>query len=168
MSQNYYRQQFRKITSNLRRKGYHPKGWESIRYILTTILGKDVRNGRDATIAAFAAIGQIPQASNIIVVDAVISRKTRAARIRHFYQSFEWRRLRYQTLQKYGRKCMCCKAEDKPIHVDHIKPLRKYWELRLDPDNLQILCEECNHGKGNQDETDYRPKLTRVRILRAV
>lgn len=166
MSQNYYRLQFRRITNSLRRKGYHPKGWESTRHILTAILGNDVRTGRDAIIAAFATITKLPQASTVVV--DVISRKTVAARIRHFYQSFEWRKLRYQTIRRYGRKCMCCGAVDKPIHVDHIKPLRKYWELRLDPDNLQILCEDCNHGKGNWDETDYRPKpaSTRVRILR--
>ncbi len=74
-----------------------------------------------------------------------------------FYKSYEWRKLRYTTLLKYGRKCMCCGVEKGVFNVDHIKPLRKYWELRLDPDNVQVLCKECNHGKGNWDETDHRP-----------
>lgn len=76
-----------------------------------------------------------------------------------FYTSYAWRRLRMETIKRYGPVCMCCHADDVVIHVDHIKPLRKYWELRLDPDNVQILCEVCNHGKGNWDETDWRQLL---------
>ncbi len=74
-----------------------------------------------------------------------------------FYESYAWRNLRYKILLKYGKKCMCCEAEIGPFHVDHIKPLRKNWGLRLDPNNLQVLCGVCNHGKGNWDETDHRP-----------
>ena len=44
------------------------------------------------------------------------------------------------------------------MNVDHIKPRKKYPELALDKSNLQVLCEECNHGKGNWDETDWRPE----------
>lgn len=74
-----------------------------------------------------------------------------------FYESYAWRKLRYQVLIEFGRKCMCCGTEEGIMHVDHVKPLRKYWDLRLDRDNLQVLCDECNHGKGNWDETDWRP-----------
>ena len=76
-----------------------------------------------------------------------------------FYRSYEWRQLRYSILLKYGRRCMCCgqtPAHGVTMHVDHIKSLRKNWDLRLDADNLQVLCEVCNHGKGNSDETDWR------------
>ncbi len=46
------------------------------------------------------------------------------------------------------------------MHVDHIKPRRKYPELALSRSNLQVLCNLCNHGKGNWDETDWRePRL---------
>lgn len=76
-----------------------------------------------------------------------------------FYESYEWRKLRYEILLKNGKRCSCCGATPEQgifLHVDHIKPLRKYWSLRLDPTNLQVLCEVCNHGKGNWDETDHR------------
>lgn len=43
------------------------------------------------------------------------------------------------------------------IVVDHIKPLSKFWHLRLERSNLQVLCDECNMGKGAWDETDHRP-----------
>jgi 5-methylcytosine-specific restriction endonuclease McrA len=44
------------------------------------------------------------------------------------------------------------------IHVDHIKPKSKYPELALEYNNLQLLCEDCNLGKSNKYETDYRPE----------
>lgn len=73
-----------------------------------------------------------------------------------FFQSFEWKKLRYSIILKHGRKCMCCGETKGYIHVDHIKPISKYWQLRKDPNNLQVLCEGCNQGKSNWDETDFR------------
>jgi len=76
-----------------------------------------------------------------------------------FFWSREWRTLRYKVLKHYGRRCMCCGAtpeDGAAIHVDHIKPRKFYPELELDASNLQVLCEECNFGKGAWDETDWR------------
>jgi len=73
-----------------------------------------------------------------------------------FLMSWEWRKLRYKVIKKFGAVCMCCRSTDK-IHVDHIKPRRKYPELALDFNNLQVLCEICNMGKSAWDETDWRP-----------
>ncbi|HVX91213.1 MAG TPA: HNH endonuclease [Candidatus Paceibacterota bacterium] len=85
--------------------------------------------------------------------------KIKADKAARFYESYSWRKLRYEVLKGFGRKCMLCGQDKGVFHVDHIKPLRKYWELRLVKENLQILCEECNHGKGNWDETDWRPNV---------
>jgi 5-methylcytosine-specific restriction endonuclease McrA len=81
--------------------------------------------------------------------------------IRKFYDSWEWKRLSYDTKVRRGRRCECCgaRAPDVKIITDHIKPLRHYWHLRLDPMNLQILCDDCNMGKGSRDKTDFRPQL---------
>lgn len=82
-----------------------------------------------------------------------------------FYKSWEWRTLRMQVLKQFGPVCMCCGAQrgdtniaGEPVRicVDHIKPLATHWELRLEKDNLQVLCDECNQGKGAWDETDWR------------
>ena len=76
-----------------------------------------------------------------------------------FLESFEWRRLRMEVLKKYGPRCMCCGATPKDgavMNVDHIKPRKLFPNLALDISNLQILCHECNHGKGNWDQTDWR------------
>ncbi len=76
----------------------------------------------------------------------------------NFYESREWRALRYQVLKKYAAKCMCCGrlAPDVQLHVDHIKPRSLHPSLELDMDNLQILCKDCNLGKSNTDCKDWR------------
>lgn len=82
-----------------------------------------------------------------------------------FYRTWAWRTLRMEVLKQYGRTCQCCGAKPgdsaisgAPVRivVDHIKPLSKFWQLRLTKSNLQVLCDECNQGKGNWDQTDYR------------
>lgn len=49
------------------------------------------------------------------------------------------------------------------MNVDHIKPRKTHPHLALDPSNLQVLCDVCNHGKGNWDKTDWR-KPTAMKI----
>lgn len=75
-----------------------------------------------------------------------------------FYETREWQFLRYKTIKKYERKCMVCFRSNLELHVDHIKPISKFPELALNENNLQVLCRDCNLGKGNTDSIDYRPK----------
>ncbi len=75
-----------------------------------------------------------------------------------FYDSREWQAVKYQTLKRHGRKCMVCFRTNIEIHVDHIKPRSLYPDLELDPENLQVLCRDCNLGKSNTDCIDWRPK----------
>lgn len=77
-----------------------------------------------------------------------------------FLSTYEWRKTRMVVLKKYGVRCQCCGATPATgavINVDHIKPRKLFPDLALDVDNLQVLCHECNHGKGNWDQTDWRP-----------
>jgi 5-methylcytosine-specific restriction endonuclease McrA len=76
-----------------------------------------------------------------------------------FLESFEWRSIRMMALKKHGATCQCCGASPATgavMHVDHVKPRKFFPELALSLDNLQVLCAECNHGKGNWDMTDWR------------
>ena len=69
-----------------------------------------------------------------------------------FYQTFEWRQLRWQVLLESDKCCAMCgrsKAHGIILHVDHIKPRSKYPSLELIQSNLQVLCEDCNIGKSN-------------------
>lgn len=78
---------------------------------------------------------------------------------KNFYKTWEWKQLRYAYLKTHLPRCECCGAtpDDRiRIVVDHIKSIRRFPELRLDPANLQMLCNDCNMGKGTYDETDWR------------
>lgn len=77
----------------------------------------------------------------------------------NFLSSYDWRKLRMEALKKYGAKCQCCGATPTTgavMNVNHIKPRKFFPELALSLSNLQVLCHECNHGKGNWDSTDWR------------
>lgn len=76
-----------------------------------------------------------------------------------FLRSGAWRRVRMVALLRYGARCQACGATPSDgvrLNVDHVKPRLHYPELALDVNNLQVLCEECNHGKGNWNEKDWR------------
>lgn len=78
-----------------------------------------------------------------------------------FYSRQEWQELRYKALVMHGAKCQCCgrgREDGTTIHVDHIKPRSKFPELSLVLSNLQVLCEDCNLGKSNKDDTDWRDR----------
>lgn len=105
--------------------------------------------------------------------------KKRASEVKKFYtkkpansdtflESYEWRRVRMVVLKRDGAKCACCgatPADGLRMHVDHIKPRKTHPALALDPKNLQVLCEVCNHGKGNWDTTDWREQQDHLRSV---
>jgi 5-methylcytosine-specific restriction endonuclease McrA len=70
-----------------------------------------------------------------------------------FFQSQEWRTLRWRVLKLGKFKCKACGMDSASVrlHVDHIKPRSKYPNLALDMNNLQILCESCNLGKSDKE-----------------
>lgn len=73
-------------------------------------------------------------------------------------RSERWLKLRYEMIKKHGRTCMACgrKAPEVVIQIDHIKPRSKHPELTWEVNNLQVLCIDCNRGKSDLDETDFR------------
>jgi len=73
-----------------------------------------------------------------------------------WYLSDEWKNCRKKYLRNYRktqglRVCNHCGTTEEHIkmHIDHIYPVRRYWAMRLDQNNLQNLCEVCNSQKGN-------------------
>lgn len=76
-----------------------------------------------------------------------------------FLGSAAWRSLRYRVLRSASGRCAACgvrAADGAVLHVDHIKPRLMFPELALEESNLQVLCEDCNLGKGADDSTDWR------------
>jgi len=77
-------------------------------------------------------------------------------RKKNFYRTQAWLKLRHETLVRYGAKCQACGQTGGRIEIDHIKPRSKYPHLELDPENLQVLCRDCNAGKLNYKVKDWR------------
>jgi 5-methylcytosine-specific restriction endonuclease McrA len=145
--------------------GWPPKkGWKKL------VIGREFPN---KTLVMFAKYGKdrpIGELRKEIKNKALTKKKRRRTKLikaapvicttsDDFLLSYEWRKLRMEALKKYGARCQCCgatRADGIKIHVDHIKPRKRYPELALDIGNLQVLCEVCNHGKGNWDNTDWR------------
>jgi Restriction endonuclease len=90
-------------------------------------------------------------------------KKPQAPRSNAFYRTDAWLKLRYSALLQFPKVCMACEATKGPFHVDHIKPRSMFPDLALRLDNLQILCAQCNLGKSNWDQTDWRPKVSSVK-----
>ena len=93
-----------------------------------------------------------------------IKKAVRKSKVRTYYNGkngfTRWRKVRYEALIRSNGLCECCgatvKSSGEPLHVDHIKPKSLYPELQYQLSNLQILCADCNVGKGNWDETNWR------------
>ena len=76
-----------------------------------------------------------------------------------FLQSKTWKRLRYQALKLHGNRCQCCglsPSNGAVLNVDHILPRKLFPENALQLENLQVLCGDCNEGKGNWDMTSFK------------
>ncbi|MGI9057049.1 MAG: HNH endonuclease [Ktedonobacteraceae bacterium] len=52
-------------------------------------------------------------------------------------------------LEKWGRTCAYCGAEQVPLQVDHVVPRAVRVDNRIG--NLVLACEPCNNKKGKQD-----------------
>ena len=86
-------------------------------------------------------------------------KKTKKKKPTPLNQDRMWREVRYKALKNGSGKCCLCGASPKDgikLHVDHIKPKSLYPHLTYDVNNLQVLCEDCNIGKSNKDDTDWR------------
>ena len=57
--------------------------------------------------------------------------------------------VREYLLNKWGRRCAYCSAEDVPLQVEHIHPKASGGTNRIS--NLCLACEPCNTKKGTQD-----------------
>ena len=96
-------------------------------------------------------VGRIPVGA--LIVEGV------DVRSKEFLKTYTWTRLRMHALNLYGRKCMCCGAtpdDGAVMNIDHIKPRLTHPELALDIRNTQTACADCNKGKCNEFDTDWR------------
>ncbi len=69
-------------------------------------------------------------------------------------------------LEKWGRQCAYCGAEDVPLEVEHIHPRSRGGSNRVS--NLTLACVPCNQRKGNQPvEVFLAPDPKRLAKIKA-
>ena len=74
-----------------------------------------------------------------------------------FYQSKQWKvaRLNHLGVEPFCRGCRLDGGGLVPATVvDHIKPWAGNYDLALDPNNLQSLCDHCHAVKSVKERMD--------------
>jgi hypothetical protein len=61
--------------------------------------------------------------------------------------------VREYLLEKFGRKCVYCGAENIPLQIEHIRPKSRGGTDRVS--NLTVACESCNRNKGNKTAEEF-------------
>jgi 5-methylcytosine-specific restriction endonuclease McrA len=64
--------------------------------------------------------------------------------------------VREYLLEKWGRKCAHCDAENVPLEIDHIHPRSKGGSNRVN--NLTLACRPCNQRKGAKSIVEFLAK----------
>lgn len=137
---------------------------QNTRYIKDVV--KNIKESFPATVVADKPPVLFFKNKNLNVLKKVSKKKKQSKLLESnvvassdFLHTYEWRKLRMEALKLHGAKCQCCGATPATgavMNVDHIKPRKLFPELALSLENLQVLCGDCNHGKGNWDQTDWR------------
>lgn len=76
--------------------------------------------------------------------------KTRDPKFGRFYSSVEWRTLSAKYTQDKKYRCERCGKIATEVH--HKKPIQtpEGWEMRLDYNNLELLCLACHNERHNR------------------
>lgn len=74
--------------------------------------------------------------------------------------------LREYLLEKWGRQCAYCGAQNVPLEIEHIQARSKGGSDRVS--NLTLACTPCNQEKGNKDIKDFlKRKKKRLKKIQA-
>ena len=68
--------------------------------------------------------------------------------------------VREYLLEKWGRECVYCEAENTPLEIDHIHPRSKGGSDRVS--NLTVSCHDCNQSKGNRSLAEFLAKAPKA------
>lgn len=73
--------------------------------------------------------------------------KTRDPKYVRFYNSVDWRTLSAKYTQDKAYRCEECKAMATQVHHKQAIQTPEGWELRLDYNNLELLCTKCHNDR---------------------
>jgi 5-methylcytosine-specific restriction endonuclease McrA len=85
--------------------------------------------------------------------------KTRDPKYVRFYNGVDWRTLSARYAQDKGYRCERCKAMATQVHHKKAIQTPEGWELRLDYNNLELLCTSCH----NEEHDRFKKKTKHIR-----
>lgn len=135
---------YRKARFNFRTK---PKGWlaPSLMHRVLTVETWVQR------ICKYANITQIVM--ELVKFDTQLMQNPEISGVQYQQGTLYGYEVRQYLLEKWGRKCAYCGAENLPLQIEHIQPKSKGGSDRVS--NLTLACETCNQAKGNQDIREF-------------
>ena len=87
-----------------------------------------------------------------------IRKLEREGKIKVFYSSKRWRKVRAEVLKEQNNECQRCKSLGKysqAVTVHHVKHLKDRPELALTKSNLMSVCKEC-HNILHPEKTKFK------------
>jgi hypothetical protein len=93
----------------------------------------------------FAPVGEITQ--ELVRFDMQKMENPEISGVEYQQGELQGYEVREYLLEKFGRKCAYCGAENTPLQVEHIRPKSKGGSNRVS--NLTVACGPCNNKKDN-------------------
>ncbi|EFH88505.1 RNA-guided endonuclease IscB [Ktedonobacter racemifer] len=140
-----------------RKKGWLPPSLESrLANILTWV----------ARLCRYAPIAALSQ--ELVKFDMQLIENPNIAGVEYQQGTLQGYEIREYLLEKWGRACAYCGAQNVPLQIEHIHPRANGGTKRIS--NLTLACEPCNTAKGTQDIRVFLAKKPEVlkRILAQV
>ncbi|MGD6964521.1 HNH endonuclease [Fictibacillus phosphorivorans] len=78
---------------------------------------------------------------------------------KQFYNSKQWKDIRSFVYQRESGCCQKCKrfVFGRQAHVHHVIPVKEDPTLRLEPNNLMLLCPKCHTEEENKEKGKVFP-----------
>ncbi|MDD4933998.1 MAG: RNA-guided endonuclease IscB, partial [Methylacidiphilaceae bacterium] len=124
-----------------------PKGWlaPSLRHRVDTVSAWVTRLRRLAPVSAIS--------QELTRFDTQAMQNPEISGVEYQQGTLAGYEVREYLLEKWGRKCAYCGAENTPLEIDHIHPRSRGGSDRVS--NLAIVCHDCNQAKGNRPLEEF-------------
>ncbi|QNH59873.1 RNA-guided endonuclease IscB [Limnospira indica] len=124
-----------------------PEGWlaPSLQHRVDTLMTWVHRFRR------LAPVGRITQ--ELVRFDLQLMENPEISGVEYQQGELQGYEIREYLLEKWGRTCAYCGAQNVLLEVEHIQPRSKGGSDRVS--NLTMACHSCNQAKGNGDIRDF-------------
>ncbi|WP_048895068.1 RNA-guided endonuclease IscB [Limnospira indica] len=124
-----------------------PEGWlaPSLQHRVDTLMTWVHRFRR------LAPVGRITQ--ELVRFDLQLMENPEISGVEYQQGELQGYEIREYLLEKWGRTCAYCGAQNVLLEVEHIQPRSKGGSDRVS--NLTLACHSCNQAKGNGDIRDF-------------